>query len=179
MNKCIALVGLPGSGKSTIGRQLANRIGFKFLDLDSVLVAHLGISISDYFAQYGEEAFREQESIALKQVISASTDLGLVLATGGGAVLRDINRELLNKCTLCVFLDVTVESLIRRLQSDNKRPLLQGGGLSEKILSLRDSRRQLYMNVAHIVLEADRLSPSKVVQKLIDETRLEDIVKNA
>ena len=118
----VALVGLPGSGKSTVGRQLARRLKTGFFDYDQVIERELGCSIRVFFEREGEAAFRDHEEQVIDTLTSAGTS---VLATGGGAVLRPANRAHLHGRTRVVYLRSTPEEIFRRLRHDRNRPLLQ------------------------------------------------------
>src|SRR3954468_19910794 len=118
----LALVGLPGSGKSTVGRSLSRRLDRPFQDSDHVIEQRIGCSIREFFAREGEERFRDEEQRALEDLAAAPA---CVLATGGGAVLRDAHRDALRRAGHVVYLRSTPEELWRRLRRDTKRPLLQ------------------------------------------------------
>src|SRR5262249_56627580 len=117
----LALVGLPGSGKSTVGRQLARRLGLEFTDSDHVIEQRLGCSIRSFFEREGEEAFRDIE----EEVIAQLCRQGGVLATGGGVVLRAVNRQRLREAGTVVYLSASADQIYRRIRHDKKRPLLQ------------------------------------------------------
>jgi shikimate kinase len=117
----VALVGLPGSGKSTVGRQLARRLSLPYADADHAIEQRLGCSIRDFFEREGEDAFRDVEEQVLDELTQRPS---LVLSTGGGAVLRPANREHLHARTQVVYLHATPEDLHRRLRHDQHRPLL-------------------------------------------------------
>lgn len=161
----IALVGLPGGGKSTVGRQLARRIGARFIDADAELESRFGMPIKAFFVEFGEEAFRDQE----EHVIDALTQAGperLVLATGGGAVLRPANRQRLkDRCTV-VYLRSTPDELYRRLKHDTQRPLLQVADPKAKLKSLFDERHHLYEEVAHYSIDTGRPSVATLVNMI-------------
>ena len=118
----IIFVGLPGAGKTTIGRQLARRLGVSFVDSDHVIEERLGCSIREYFAREGEEAFRDVEQAVLD-------DLSLhhhgVLSTGGGSVLREANRRHMHERGYVIYLRTSPEDVYRRVRHDTGRPLLQ------------------------------------------------------
>lgn len=152
----VVLVGLPGCGKSTIGRQLARHIGYRFRDSDAEIESRLGCSIRDYFASHGEASFRDVE----QSVIEALCGEGhLVLATGGGAVLRPANRAQLRRAgNRVIYLRSSPEELARRLRHDTQRPLLQGGDALKKLRDLYRDRDPLYREVAHYVIDTSRHS---------------------
>lgn len=128
----ISLIGLPGSGKSTVGRQLARRLQVPFLDSDHVIEQRLGCSIREYFEQEGEARFRDVEAEVLNDLTQQPCG---VLSTGGGIVLREANRIHLRGRTQVVYLNSTPEELFRRLKHDKSRPLLQ---VADPLGKLRD-----------------------------------------
>lgn len=144
----IALIGFMGSGKTTIGRKLAERLGRDFIDLDSRIEESAGMSIPDFFKKFGEQEFRKIESATLKS--EAGKENGNVLACGGGIVENPKNREILTgKCTT-IWLDVPELELIQRLSKDfSGRPMLSGN-LEERIKLLFERRFHLYASVASI-----------------------------
>lgn len=156
----VSLVGLPGSGKSTVGRQLARRLGIAFLDSDQVIEQQLGCSIREFFERDGEVAFRDQEEAVIDQLTQKE---GLILATGGGAVLREPNRQHLHDRTVVVYLRATPEALIRRLRHDTSRPLLQVADPLARLRELFAQRDPLYRQTAHFTIETGRPSVATLV----------------
>jgi shikimate kinase len=152
----IALVGMPGSGKSTVGRQLARLLGWPFVDSDAEIVRRIGMPIRAFFEQSGEAAFRALESQVLAELLA--TPGGVVVATGGGAVLRPENRELLKSNAQCVYLRASVDELWRRLRHDTHRPLLQVADPHRKLRDLFHERDPLYREVARHTVESGRTS---------------------
>src|SRR5207245_2182803 len=120
----IALIGMMGSGKSTVGRRLASELGWAFIDTDAEIVRTQGRSIADIFRDDGEEAFRNLETAALRQALTPDE---VVIATGGGVVLRPENRDLLARTCWVVWLRATEEEYIRRVAGNARRPLLAAG----------------------------------------------------
>ena len=151
----IALVGMPGSGKSSVGRQLARRLNWAFADADAEVERRIGCSIRAYFEQHGEPAFRDVEQSVLAEMLQRDC---LVLATGGGAVLRDANRRMLASRAEVVYLRSTAEELMRRLRHDTHRPLLQVGDPMRKLRELFGERDSLYRACARFVIETGRPS---------------------
>ncbi len=156
----IVLVGLPGSGKSTVGRHLARRLGLAFVDSDHVIEQRLGCSIRAYFEREGEAAFRDLEQETLADLAQRSAT---VLSTGGGSVLREANRQALRRHAWVVYLKSSPEEIYRRLRHDTTRPLLQGGDPLQKIKDLYAARDPLYREVAHHVLETGRPTVAHLV----------------
>lgn len=160
-----ALVGMPGSGKSTVGRQLAHRAGVPFIDLDHRLEQTIGTSIRAYFEAEGEARFRDLESEVLAEVIRQPG--GLVLSTGGGAVLRAANRDALRELGNVLYLRAAPEEIYKRVKHDKTRPLLQGGNPMEKLRELYAQRDHLYRETAQYVIETGRPSVSTLVNMVM------------
>lgn len=160
----ISLVGLPGSGKSTVGRQLARRLQLSFIDSDHEIEQRIGCSIREYFEREGEARFRDME----QEVIDAlSHGSSCVLATGGGAVLRPANRQALHSRCQVVYLKSTPEELFRRLRHDVSRPLLQVEDPLRRLRDLFTLRDPLYQETAHVTIEPVRSSVPSVVRSII------------
>lgn len=164
-NTLVSLIGLPGGGKSTVGRQLARRFGASFIDSDAVLEARLHMPIRAYFDQFGEQAFRDQEEQVIDELTKPSAALK-VLATGGGAVLRAANRDRLRHRTTVIYLRSTPEELYRRLKHDTHRPLLQVSDPLAKLRELYEQRHQLYQETAHFTMDTGRPSVSRLVNMI-------------
>jgi shikimate kinase len=156
----VSLVGLPGGGKSTVGRHLARRIGADFVDTDAVIERRLGCAIREFFEREGEDAFRDVEEQTLAEIVA--THRG-VMATGGGIVLRLANRLLLKNATTCVYLRASPDDLFRRLRHDTQRPLLQVRNPLARLRELQAQRDPLYREAAHFVLDTGRPSVPTLV----------------
>ena len=162
----LALVGLPGSGKSTVGRQLAKRLGLDFRDSDVVIEQQLGCSVREVFELSGEQAFRKIE----QQVVSELTQLGTyVLSTGGGTVLLPVNCAALRQHCKVVYLHSTPAQLFKRLRRDQSRPLLQCDDPLKKLEDLYVERDPLYREVAHVVVQTGEQSISSLVDLIVIE----------
>ena len=162
----LSLVGLPGSGKTTVGRQLARRLDLPFYDSDLVIEERLGCAIREFFEREGEERFRDIE----QEVLDALTKGGdAVLSTGGGAVLRQANRIHLRERTQVIYLRSQPEELYRRLRNDRKRPLLQVADPLQRLRDLFTQRDPLYQEVAHHTIETGRPSVSALVNTVISQ----------
>lgn len=159
----IVLVGLPGSGKSTVGRHLARRLGLAFLDTDHYIEQQQGCSVRVFFEREGEAAFRDLEQATLTELVQRP---GVVLSTGGGAVLRAANRQALQQHGWVVYLKSSPEELYRRLRHDTTRPLLQVGDPLKKLKELFAQRDPFYREVAHHVLETGRPTVSSLVNNI-------------
>ncbi len=169
----IALVGLPGGGKSTVGRQLARRLGVPFHDSDAVLEATLGTTIKAFFEQAGESAFRDAEERAIEALTAQGHG---VVATGGGAVLREANRRHLNQRCQVIYLRSTPEELHRRLRHDTQRPLLQVQDPLAKLRELYAQRDPLYRSTAHFVIETGRPSVTTLVNMILMQLELAGVL---
>ncbi|MEL6814552.1 MAG: shikimate kinase [Cyanobacteria bacterium J06598_3] len=144
------IVGMMGAGKTTIGKKLANRLGYKFLDTDALIETTAGKPITELFASEGETAFRELESSVLSQV---STYTNLVVSTGGGIITQPMNWSYLRHGVV-IWLDVPVPILVSRLSGDTSRPLLAGVDLVTKLENLLAERGELYAQAdLHIAYE--------------------------
>ena len=156
----ISFVGLPGSGKSTVGRHLARLVERPFIDSDQVIERRIGISIRDFFEQNGEEAFRD-----LEQEVIDDLTLGepCVLASGGGAVLRMVNRQHFYQRTQGVYLHSAPEEVFRRLRHDRNRPLLQVADPLARLRELYALRDPLYRESARFVVETGKPSVTALV----------------
>ncbi|MFP5466034.1 MAG: shikimate kinase [Gammaproteobacteria bacterium] len=165
----IALVGMPGSGKSTVGRQLARRLGLGVVDSDHVIEERLGCSIRQFFEREGEEAFREVEQAVLDELTLRG---GLVLSTGGGSVLRQINRERLHTRCQVIYLRSSPDEIFRRVRHDRNRPLLQVPDPLRRLRDLYQARDPLYREAAHFVIDTGRPSVSTLVNMIIMQLEL-------
>jgi shikimate kinase len=169
----LALVGLPGSGKSTVGRQLARRLALPFTDSDDAIEQRLGCSIRDYFEREGEARFRDIEESVIRDLAQGGPG---VLATGGGAVLRAANREQLRAAGHVLYLRTTPEEVSRRLRHDRNRPLLQVDDPLQRLRKLYEERDPLYRETAHFVIETGRPSVSTLVNMVLMQLELAGVV---
>ena len=170
-----SLVGLPGSGKTTVGRQLARRLSLPFVDTDQAIEARLGCSIREFFEREGESRFRDIESEVIEALVAEGSK---VLSTGGGAVLRESNRVNLRSRGRVVYLKSGPEELFKRLRHDSNRPLLQVADPLGKLRELFVYRDPLYREVAHFTLETGRPSVSSLVNMIVMQLEMAgDIVR--
>lgn len=167
------LIGLPGSGKSTVGRQLARRIELPFFDSDHVIEQRLGCSIREFFEREGEDRFRDIEASTLDELTSGST---CVVSTGGGSVLRTENRAHLHQRGSVVYLRSTPEEVFRRLRYDRNRPLLQVADPLQRLKDLYAVRDPLYRETAHFVIETGRPSVAMLVSMITMQLELAGVV---
>ena len=169
----VVLVGLPGSGKTTFGRQLAKEMGFPFLDLDQLIEERYQLKISEIFSMHGEGTFRDWESLVLQDTLKQ--DRAYILASGGGTPCFNDNMDLINAQAISVYLDVPLGSISRRLQTSKaqQRPLFQGldqGELTLKLKSLLVSREYFYSQ-AKIKLSGEDFSAELLLVELISRLK--------
>ena len=159
----ILLTGFMGAGKTTVGRKLAKRLGYFFIDTDQEIEKEQGCSITEIFKYGGEECFRDLETDILQKL---QTKQNLVIATGGGMVLRNENRSLMQSLGTRVYLKVEPQELMRRLKKDKKRPLLQKSKPEEHILEMLQQRKSIYEE-AECIIDTTNLSPHQMVTEII------------
>ena len=160
----VFLVGPMGAGKSTIGRLLAKELGFPFKDSDREIEARTGADIPWIFDVEGEEGFREREEAMITELVQ---ERGIVLATGGGVVMREANRTALANNGLVVYLCTSVEQQLQRTAKDRQRPLLQTANPEKVLRELMARRDPLYREIAHLVIETDQRGPKTVVNTIV------------
>lgn len=171
LDKPVVLVGMMGSGKSSLGRRLAQRLNLPFADADDEIVAAAGMSIAEIFAQFGEEYFRAGE----RRVITRLLGLGpSIIATGGGAFIQEETRESILAQGIAIWLDVPTETLVERTARRNHRPLLQTGDPAETLRRIF-AERQPYYALAPIRVESGTSPHSRAVDALV--SALQDYVK--
>jgi shikimate kinase len=173
----IALVGMPGCGKSTVGRQLGRQLGWRFADSDHEIERRIGGPIRAYFEQHGEAAFRDVEQAVIAELCSSPGPL--VLATGGGAVLREANRRSLQGHCQVVYLRSTPEELFRRLRHDTHRPLLQVKDPLRRLRDLFRERDPLYRDAADFIIETGRPSVPTLVNMILMQLELAGLIDPA
>ena len=165
----IFLVGLMGAGKTSVGRLLAQRLDMKFFDADAEIERITGVKIPVIFEIEGESGFRSREEKMIEQLTAMN---GIVLATGGGAVISDTNRRFLKSRGRVIYLRATPEDLWRRTRRDRNRPLLQTADPLGKLRSLHEQRDPLYREVAHLIVDTGSQSvahlTSSIQQHLTD-----------
>ena len=169
----IFLVGLMAVGKSTVGRLLAQALDYQFFDTDHVIEQRAGAEISWIFDVEGEEGFRERETHVLDDLTSRSA---VVVATGGGAVLRSENRRMLADRGCVVHLDSPLQRLLERTGKDKKRPLLQAGDRAATLARLQAERGPLYEEIADYCFVTDRQTPKMLVREIVQKLKEDGIV---
>lgn len=161
--KNIVLTGFMGTGKSSVGKMLAKKMGYGYCDLDDVIVEQAGMTINEIFERYGETHFRDLEVKAVNQV---STAENLVVATGGGAVIRKENRERLRSTGFIVNLEASVEEITARLSSNTDRPLLKDEKSREKVTAMLKEREPYYAE-ADIRIDTTGKKVEDVVREIL------------
>jgi shikimate kinase len=163
--RALFLVGMMGAGKTTVGKRLARRLGWPFVDADRELEARLGVPVQTIFELEGEPGFRRREA-ALIDELTQRTDV--VFATGGGAVLDAGNREALRTRGRVVYLRASVGDLWHRLRRDKVRPLLRTADPRARIEELVARRDPLYREIAHLTIDTGRQPVEQVVDAILD-----------
>lgn len=166
--KRLFLVGPMGAGKSTVGRHLASLLGWQFVDSDHVIEERTGANIPWIFEIEGEAGFREREQQAIADLCQQNA---MVLATGGGAVMREQNRELMKAAGPVVYLRATVREQVRRTGQNDKRPLLTGRNRHKVLRDLMQVRDPLYHDVADLVVATEGKSARKLAEEVVATLR--------
>jgi len=169
LKSSIFLVGLMGAGKTTVGRALAKKLDKRFIDSDHEIEARTGASIPLIFEIEGEASFRQRESEVIRDLTSQPN---IILATGGGAVLKPENREYLKTRGTVIYLRASVNSILQRTSHDKNRPLLQTADPRQKIEQLAREREPYYLEVADFVIETGRPNVQSLVQMIISQLEM-------
>lgn len=164
MAKNIFLIGPMGAGKTTVGRQLSEVLRMEFIDSDHEIQRRTGVDIPTIFEFEGEEGFRNREQAVIDELTARE---GIILATGGGAVLRDVNRQHLSSRGTVVYLQCTPEQQYERTHRDKNRPLLQTEDPLEKLRTLMQVRDPLYRQTADMVVSTEGRNTQAVVREII------------
>jgi shikimate kinase len=164
--RSIFLIGMMGSGKSTIGRALARMLDMEFVDCDREIELRSGVTIATMFEVEGEPAFRDREALLIDELTQRD---GIVLATGGGAVLREESRAVLHRRGLVIYLRASLDELARRTARDRGRPLLQTDDRRARIAQLLAQRESLYAATAHAVFHSSSGNPNRLIRQILDE----------
>ncbi len=154
-----------GAGKTTIGRQIAQQLNFDFYDSDKEIEDRTGVSIPLIFELEGEEGFRKREQEVISQLVQKKH---IVLATGGGAVLKEHNRLALKRSGIVIYLHAEIDQLLERTAKDKNRPLLQTADPRAKLEQLMRERDPLYRGMADIILETNHMSVNAAVTAMAD-----------
>jgi shikimate kinase len=165
MNKCknISLTGFMGSGKSTVGRILAEELNLLFVDLDNIIEISEGMKISGIFETYGEKYFRDVESSTIRKIYRNE---GCVISCGGGVILRSENMEIINSRSVIIFLDVSASNVLQRLKCSNDRPLLSARNRDQAIEELLSSRISLYKKYCDFPVDTNDKKPEEISREI-------------
>lgn len=171
MNKNIILVGLMGAGKSTIGRNLAKQLTKDFYDSDRVIEERTGVDIATIFEIEGEQGFRDREEQVIKELCLMEN---IVLATGGGSILRESNRKNMRKHGQVIYLCTTAELLYSRIRYDKSRPLMQTDSPQDTLKKLLKDREPFYEDVADIVIKTGKQKAGFIVKRVVEALKNND-----
>lgn len=169
MKQNLILIGFMGAGKTTIGRLYAETYGLPLVDTDDLILEKAGKTIPEIFQSEGEEGFRQYETQVLRELL-AGTD-HTVISVGGGLPLREENRRILSQLGMVIYLDISVETVWKRLKGQTGRPLLEGENVEERVNALWSYRRPIYEQAAHKTVGADDKSPETIVKELRETVR--------
>lgn len=164
----IFFIGPMGAGKTTIGRSLANSLRLEFVDSDHEIEARAGANIAWIFDVEGEEGFRNREEAVIDEL---SLSKGIVLATGGGAILRKETRERLKQRGVVVYLKASAEQILQRTAKDKKRPLLQTKNRDKVVKELLEKREPLYQEIADITIATGNDKISDITQSILRQIK--------
>jgi len=162
--KNISLIGFMGSGKSTIGKILAEKLNFLFLDLDSIIELSENKKISEIFTEHGEKYFRDSESEVIKKIYF---NKNCVFSCGGGVVLKKENMDIIKSYSLVVYLKISPETAYERLKNVKDRPLLSDKDRRETVEQLIEKRQALYEGYADFIINADSDKPEIIAESII------------
>ena len=164
-NQNLFLIGMMGSWKTTIGRKLATTLDMTFIDTDDTIEEMTEMKVADIFREFGEKRFREMETAFF---IEKAKHSGQIFSTGGGIVLQEINRNVLQTKGICFFLDATPQTLAKRIHNTNKRPLLNDSDhLEDRLQDIWNDRSKFYKECAQHTINIDNLNPSQVLDKIL------------
>lgn len=164
MKNNIILIGFMGCGKTSAGQRLAEKMSFDFCDTDELIEQKEKMTISNIFAQKGEDYFRKLETNTIREMIESAKDM--VISTGGGLPLRKENADLLKELGLVVYLKTEKETILQRLKDDTTRPLLAGGNAEEKVETLLAQREPLYKEASAVTVTTDDKSFFQIVNEI-------------
>lgn len=165
LNDNIVMIGFMGCGKTTVGKQLAAELEYQFLDTDAYIEEKEQMTISQIFDKKGEAYFRNLETASLEELAAKTKQT--IVSSGGGLPLREENAKLLQKLGFVVYLRVTKETVLKRLEGDTTRPLLACENPAQKVEELLNFRDPIYEVGAHLVIDADEKSVSEIVEEIV------------
>lgn len=162
--KSIVLIGMPGSGKSTIGRKLASSLNLPFVDSDQEVEAAAGMSISQIFERLGEPAFREGERKVIARLLAGPR---IVLSTGGGAFMNELTRDVIKKNSISIWLKASLDVLVERTSRSDERPLLKNGNPRDTLINLMSAREPVYAN-ADLTVISEEVPIDSTADRVLD-----------
>lgn len=164
VDRPIALVGMMGAGKTTVGRRLAESLNLRFHDADAEIEQAAGMSVADLFTRHGEESFRRGEAQVIERLLSGPP---AVIATGGGALLNAATRSLVKAKAISIWIRADIDTLVKRASKRATRPLLKGGDPKEIISRLLEARTPFYA-ASDIAIDSNAGSHARTVQMIVD-----------
>jgi len=162
--KNIVLTGFMGTGKTEVGRELSNILRWRLIDVDDEIVRARGMAIKDIFSSLGEEAFRDMETEMIREV---SKNRNVIISTGGGAVLRQENMDILRGCGIVVCLTATPETILKRTSNNDERPLLKVDDPLKRIRELLEFRRPYYEK-ADVMVDTESKTPHQIAEEILE-----------
>jgi len=173
--KSLFLVGPMGSGKTSVGRQLARKLSYEFFDSDREIEARCGVDIPTIFEYEGEQGFRDREEAILNELTAKG---GIVLATGGGSILRECNRQRLNSRGYVILLSVDIKEQLRRVSLNTNRPLLQTDNPEQRLREIMQQREPIYQAVADVEISTDSSRMQNVVYKILRHLKSKNLINH-
>jgi shikimate kinase len=162
----IAVIGFMGAGKTTVGRMIAERLGYAFVDMDEEIERAAGLSVNRIFEMYGEAAFRERETVLTAKLAGGDRQ---VVSCGGGWALNPDNVAWMEGSSKLVYLRASPDTILRRTSGDSSRPLLNVSNRGDRVVSLLGARAPVYMGVADLVVDTDDMTLEQVSEKILEE----------
>ncbi len=159
----IFIVGLMGSGKTSVGKILAKKVGRNFFDTDQEIIKNEKLDISQIFNKYGEDYFRELEHTILKKIISNE---GSIVSTGGGIVLKKENIDIMKDNGIIIFLNIDVETQIARIKNKKNRPLLKNSNLEDDLKNMKNDRDKIYESISNFKVDVSRITKYKAIDDI-------------
>ncbi len=169
----IFIVGLMGSGKTSVGKILAKKVGRNFYDTDQEIIKNEKLDISQIFNKYGEDYFRELEHTILKKIIS---NQGAIVSTGGGIVLKKENVDIMKDNGIIIFLNIDVETQIARIKNKKNRPLLKNSNLKGDLKNMKNDRDKIYESISNLKIDVSGVTKYKVIDDIQIYLNEKDII---
>ncbi len=160
----IVLIGMRGAGKTTVGKMLAGRLKKEFIEMDELVAKKAGMTIPQIVKKHGWEYFRDLESEITKEVAKKDN---IIIATGGGVVMRSENVRALKQHGRLFWLTVSVDTLLKRIKNDENRPSLSGKSRQEDMEETQKQRQKLYQEAADVIIDTENVAPEKVMEEII------------